>query len=386
VDVDHLRPLLGLFLASEGRAGVRSARRLADAAGPLDAWWPQRRESEPTGALFPELARRLADPGLEARIDDLLSRLAAAGFVVDPGPAWPGFAALPDPPLVVFRRGKPYAPGPHLTVVGARAATAYGLRTAERLAGAVAAAGVVVVSGLARGIDAAAHRAALEVGGRTVAVLGSGPDVPYPPEHAELFAAIGEQGTLLTEHLPGAPPLARHFPRRNRLLAALGDAVWLVEARLRSGSLTTVRWAADLGRDVLVTPGPVDSPTAEGPLALIREGATAVGALEHLLSALGMEPSPDRTSARTPAEAPFGRRSSFADARATPQEPPRPSTGVLSAVEERLLALANGGAVDLDELVRRGGDAPSTVWTAVLALEARGLLRRAEDGRSFSAS
>ena len=353
--------------------------RLAAGAGDLARWWPVRRRSEPPGVLLPGLETALLDEGLDARIDALLADLSRLGFVADPGSSWAAFRALPDPPLVIFRKGLPPDALPALTVVGARSASAYGLRVVGRLAGGLAAAGVVIVSGLARGIDAAAHRAALEAGGRTVAVLGSGPDVPYPPEHLPLFSRIASEGTLLTEHLPGAPPLARHFPRRNRLLAALGRAVLLVEARIKSGSLTTVRWAADLGRDVLVVPGAVDAPLSEGPLQLIREGATAVGSVDHVLEAMGLS---DLRFGSESSSAANGPATEADDVDAPAEE--RSSAG-LSAAEARILALSRGTPVDLDDLVRLASDPPSVVLTTVLSLEARGVLIRGEDGRSFTA-
>ncbi len=379
MDEAQIRPLLGLFLATEGRAGLATAARLVATAGDLALWWPERRRTGPPGALLPGLETALLDEGLERRIDALLADFARIGFVVDPGTSWPAFRALPDPPLVVIRKGLPPDDLPMLTIVGARSASAYGLRIAARLAGGLAAGGVVIVSGLARGIDAAAHRAALETGGRTVAVLGSGPDVPYPPEHLPLFSRIAAEGTLLTEHLPGAPPLARHFPRRNRLLAALGRAVLLVEARIKSGSLTTVRWAADLGRDVLVVPGPVDAPLSEGPLQLLREGATAVGSVDHVLEAMGLSALRPNAEASQPGEV------VPAETEGGEGVGTRRVREVLSAAEARIVALAEGSPVDLDDLVRLASDPPSVVITAVLSLEARGVLRRSGDGRSFTA-
>jgi DNA processing protein len=174
---------------------------------------------------------------------------------------------------------------------------------------------------------------------------------------------IGRDGTVLTEHPPGAAPLAHHFPRRNRLLAALADAVLVVEARIKSGSLTTVRWAADLGKEVLATPGPIDAHLSEGPLQLLREGATPVGTPEHVLEALGIgEPREGRTADGAAEE------------------------GGVTSPEERLLALVRGEPIDLDDLVRLSGEPPSLVMTRVLSLEARGALAREADGRRFRAT
>ncbi|HYC77245.1 MAG TPA: DNA-processing protein DprA [Planctomycetota bacterium] len=364
MDPIRVRALVGLHVACGGRAGRLLVGRLESALGPLETWWSRRAAVALPQGPTPAPAADLRAPGLDDQVDRALAALERCGFTVDGGDAWPALRALPDPPAALFRRGAPWRPGPTLAVVGARAATAYGVRAVRLLAGAAAEMGALVVSGLARGIDAEAHRAALDAGGATLAVLGAGPDRPYPPEHAALQERIGNEGTLLTEHLPGVRPLARHFPRRNRLLAALADAVLLVEARLKSGSLTTVRWAADLGRDVLVVPGPIDAPLSEAPIELLREGATPVACRAHLAEALGLD-------------AGAGEVVAAADV-ADEADPATPH-------EERLLALARGAPVDLDALVRLSGEAPSRVLAIVLSLEARGRLLREADGRSFRA-
>src|SRR5690349_15136070 len=163
-----------------------------------------------------------------------------------------------------------------IAIVGSRRATPYGLEVAARLAGDLAARGVTIVSGFARGIDAAAHRAALEAGGRTLAVLGCGIDVVYPPEHARLAESVAARGALVTQFAPGTPPLPYHFPARNRTLAALALGVVVVEAAERSGSLSTAGFAADLGREVFAVPGKITSPTSAGTHRLLRDGARLV--------------------------------------------------------------------------------------------------------------
>ena len=160
---------------------------------------------------------------------------------------------------------------------------------AATIAGDLARAGVVVVSGLARGIDSAAHVAALDAGGKTVAVLGTGIDVVYPAEHRELTERIARHGLLMTEFLPGAAPEVFHFPRRNRIISGLSRGVVVVEAAEQSGSLITARLAADQGREVMVVPGPVLGGRNRGAHALIRDGAKLVESAVDILQELGME-------------------------------------------------------------------------------------------------
>ncbi len=298
-----------------------------------------------------------ASPAALRRAEEWMTLCRARGITVLMCEDVPEFAALPQPPLLVFLRGQ-LGTAPRLSVVGARAASHHGLRNTRRLCGAVAAAGVPIVSGLARGIDAAAHAAALECGGVTVAVLGSGLDECYPPEHAALLERIIETGAAVSEWPPGTPPLPHHFPRRNRLLVALGKALLLVESRLRSGSFTSVRWAADLGREMLVLPGPADAPQSEGPVQLLREGATAVTEAEHILEALSV------AGGVSGAVVPHGSKS-------------------FSAVQQRLLGILGAEALDLDALVRVSCEPPGSVLAAVLGLEMAGAVQR-DDWGAFS--
>lgn len=205
----------------------------------------------------------------------------------------PRFPALlvqiPDPPEELWIRGDlSLCDKPAVAVVGARAASRGGMAIAAAIAGDLARAGVVVVSGLARGIDSAAHIAALDAGGKTIAVLGTGIDVVYPAEHRELTERIARDGLLITEFLPGSPPEVFHFPRRNRLISGLSRGVVVVEAAEKSGSLITARLAADQGREVMVVPGPVLGGRNRGAHALIRDGAKLVESAVDILQELGL--------------------------------------------------------------------------------------------------
>jgi DNA processing protein len=195
---------------------------------------------------------------------------------------------IPDPPLVLWTitPAESFA-GPAVAVVGSRRATPTGLGVSRRLSRDLAASGVLVVSGLARGIDGAAHRGALDAAGQTVAVLGNGPDVVYPREHRELMQAVQRSGGVLSEFPPGTRPEARNFPLRNRIISGLSQAVVVVEASEKSGSLITARAALDQGRDVLAVPGSVASGTYRGCHALIKDGARLVETVDDILEEIG---------------------------------------------------------------------------------------------------
>ena len=194
---------------------------------------------------------------------------------------------IPDPPAVLYVRGRVELLGrDSLAVVGSRNATRQGTENAAAFARALSDAGLTIVSGLALGIDAAAHRGALEGAGSTVALLGTGIDVVYPPRNASLSAAIAERGALATEFPLGMPALASNFPRRNRLISGLARGVLVVEAALSSGSLITARMAAEQGRDVFAIPGSIHSPLAKGCHELIRQGAKLVESAQDVLDEL----------------------------------------------------------------------------------------------------
>jgi len=224
------------------------------------------------------------------KLEEHLARLAAQGgeMILRDDPRFPArLQEIPYPPPFLFVKGS-LTPADHLAVavVGTRSASYYGLKAGRHLAGALAARGVTVVSGLARGIDTAAHQGALEMSGRTLAVLGCGLDVVYPPENVKLYQEIGERGALVSEFPLGAPPEARNFPIRNRLISGLALGVVVIEAGVKSGTAITVRYALDQGREVFAVPGPIDSPTSAGPHRLIQEGAKLVQDVEDILQEL----------------------------------------------------------------------------------------------------
>jgi len=204
----------------------------------------------------------------------------------------PELASISDPPPLLYLRGKLTPADRHaVSIVGSRTCSSYGLRIAERLASGLARAGWTVISGLARGIDGAAHRAALAAGGRTIAVLAGGLSSIYPPEHADLAEQVAACGALITETPMTMAPQAGMFPARNRIISGMSRAVVVVEANVRSGALITVSHAAEQGREVFAVPGPVDSPASAGCLELIRKGARLVRTADDILEDLrGLSP------------------------------------------------------------------------------------------------
>ncbi len=232
-------------------------------------------------------------------------------------PAYPALLKqIHDPPPRLFVRGQ-IPNGPFIAIVGSRRATPYGCRTAQRLARELSDVGVVIVSGLARGIDAAAHRGALEGATPTVAVMATGLDRIYPPEHSQLAAAIAKTGALITEAAEGTLPLPGYFPVRNRIISGLSLGVVVVEAAERSGALITARMALEQGREVFCVPGSIENPLAVGAHCLIKDGAKLVQTVEDVLDEF---PDLARARARVHAHA-HARTRARTRAHSEPQDP-----------------------------------------------------------------
>jgi DNA processing protein len=231
-------------------------------------------------------ARRLAEDALREGTERGLTVVTC----FDPRyPAW--LREIVDPPIVLWVRGElTTAVRPAVAVVGSRHATPTGLALGRQLGEGLGAAGLTVVSGLARGVDGAAHEGALAAGGTTIGVLGCGADIVYPSEHRDLTARVAASGGVLSEFLPGTPPRPHHFPLRNRIIAGLSRAVVVIEAGDKSGSLITARMAMEQGREVLAVPGNPLSGRNRGCHALIKDGATLVETVGDVLTALGWDP------------------------------------------------------------------------------------------------
>jgi DNA processing protein len=231
------------------------------------------------------LARSQTDPIRELQ----LCKDAGVKLILQSDPNYPRLLSeLPDPPYILYCRGEIVSQdGVAVAMVGTRHPTRYGVQTAKKLAGALARIGVTIVSGLARGIDAAAHQGALEAGGRTIAVLGSGVLNLYPPEHDQLAKEVIDNGLLLSEMPPEFPPIPGAFPQRNRIISGLSLGTIVVEAARRSGALITARLATEQNRELFAVPGRIDCPMAAGPNRLIRDGAKLVESIDDILEELG---------------------------------------------------------------------------------------------------
>jgi DNA processing protein len=256
---------------------------------------------------------------------------------------------LHDPPPRLYLRGDPpeLLDLPAVAIVGARSCSPYGAQVAREVARELAAAGIVVVSGLARGVDGEAHRGALAAGGLTVAVLGCGIDRDYPRAHASLAERIRGTGAVVSEYPPGTEPAPWRFPARNRIIAGLCLATVVVEARERSGALITADFALELGRDVFAVPGEITAALSAGTNDLLRQGAAILLSAVDVLSALGIE---------------------------QPEAPPPPVSGAAANV----LRLLSDTAYDFDALVRLSGRSSAEVAAALVELELAGLVDEAE--------
>ena len=325
-----------------------------------------RRGDRPDAVLRRLLAASHADepgssPTVRAQAEDALRRAEALSIAAIPwsDAAYPvALTTIVDPPPVLWTRGQAAAlSAPAVAIVGSRAASPYALSVAGQLAGDLAAAGLVIVSGLARGVDSAAHRGALAAGGVTVAVLGSGADVIYPAEHASLATTINTDGAVISELVPGTTPQQWFFPLRNRIISGLSRAVVVIEAGEKSGSLITARCALDQGRDVLAVPGNVLTGRNRGAHALLRDGAKIVESADDILEELGMS----------------GVRRPGANDR-------RGLTPTINS-DPILDCLVPGEPSDLDEIAGRSGLDSPRLLPRLFELELQGFVRRIGGGR-----
>lgn len=362
MSADELHAWLRLLLTPG--VGPDTARRLLAAFGP-----PQSVLAQPPSAWRTLVSARVAQALAEQPVDLALHQERALAWL-DASPdhhvlsfadeAFPAeLLQMADPPVLLWVQGDLQAlqHPVRLSMVGSRNPTPQGQVNAHQFARALAQAGVCVVSGLATGVDGAAHEGALQGGGPTIAVVGTGLDIVYPSRHADLARRISACGCLVSEYLPGTGPQQSHFPRRNRLIAGLSQGTLVVEAAVQSGSLITARLAAEQGREVFAIPGSIHSPQARGCHALIRQGAKLVESAQDILEDLRLLP-PDRTG-RTPVE---------------------PDLIYLSGDEASLLQAMGFDPVSFDALQARTGIDTPTLQARLLELELDGQVARLPGG------
>ncbi|HMO58532.1 MAG TPA: DNA-processing protein DprA [Roseiflexaceae bacterium] len=344
------------YIAFNRVNGIGPARldRLIAACGSIEAAWHAPLRDLVAAGLEPRLAQALCEQRASLDLDAELEHLARSGIsaVSRENPAYPAaLATIPAAPPLIYVRGRlSDVDSWAVAIVGTRSPTSYGRDVARRLATDLAAAGVTIVSGLAIGIDALAHEAALEAGGRTIAVLACGVDLIYPERHTTLAARIRTAGAVVSEFPIGLKPMPQLFPVRNRLISGLARGVLVVEADYASGALITVDYALDQGRDVFAVPGSIFSPKSNGPNQLIRNGAALVSSAADILDALDLTRSTSQREIQT----------------ALPDGP----------VEAGILALLSHEPRHIDEL-RRMLDTPvAEVSAALTLLELKGLVRQ----------
>ncbi len=286
-----------IWLSSLTQISPRRKNRLLKHFGdPALLWEAGESELRATKFCTPGMISSLLDKAARNNADRLLEGIfqCNADVVTIQDTDYPhALRYIADPPVVLYVRGKLEADALCVAVVGSRKASFYGLDVARRLSRELAEHGVTIVSGLARGVDAKSHWGALEGGGKTIAVLGCGVDIIYPPENRELMSRICESGAVISEYLPGIKPVPYHFPARNRIISGLSQGVAIVEANEKSGSLITADFALEQGRDVFAVPGNINSANSTGTNRLIRDGAKIIVGTGDILEELKIEPHED---------------------------------------------------------------------------------------------
>lgn len=316
-------------------------------------------------------------PAPKERIDREIEGVRAAGarYLFHDQPDYPALLAELDsaPPIINCRGKLAVASQPCVAMVGARNASAAANKLARDFASALAEAGFSVVSGLARGIDGAAHEGALSVGlGGTIGVIASGIDIAYPPQHSELQERIATEGLLIAEQPPGTEPRGRHFPSRNRIIAGLASGTLVVEAAPRSGSLITARLAGEAGREVMAIPGsPLDT-RAHGCNQLIRDGAVLVSTPEDVVELLQTFTGAPRSTYRVAEDL---TRFDYAELSKLEW-----GEAAVSEGQDAIARLLSGAPIGVDELIRQSGSSAAVVHMALLEMELAGEVERHEDG------
>jgi DNA processing protein len=349
--MDDKRYWVGFNLI-KGIGAVR-LQALRDHFGSLEAAWQAPVEGLWAAGLGPKLADRVVEARSKANLDQLMERYIARGIRVltwEDADYPSRLKEIDQAPPVLYVRGTLTGEDAWaIAVVGTRRVTAYGRQVTEDLAATLASNGVTVISGMARGVDAIAHQAALKAGGRTIAVLGSGVDRIYPPEHAQMAANIMEHGALVSDYAPGTGPEAANFPPRNRIIAGLSLATVVVEAGETSGALITAQFAVDQGREVFAVPGSILAPQSKGANRLIAQGARPMLSARDVLDALQLTQVPQQRAVR----------------RALPGD----------EIESRIMTVLTHEPLPMDEIRNQSGLPIERVSAALVMMGLKGLVR-----------
>ena len=375
---------LWLWLASSGIT-PRQFARLAEVYGDVEGidralgGYSVREGGLPVSATALRKLREARRPGAISDVERAMKR-ADMRLVTRDDAEYPALLRHldEDAPIALFVRGYAELKLPRaFAIVGTRRCTRYGAQAAERIAAGLAAAGVAVVSGMARGVDTAAHLGCLSVGGCTVAVLGCGADITYPRENEELLMRIlDEGGAVVSEYAPGVQPLGRHFPVRNRIISGMCSGVLIVEASVRSGAKHTVDHAQDQGREVYALPGPVDSPTSEMPLILLRDGGQMATSAGDILASIRWLGDGDACRGDDPSPVPLGR--AINDRPYNHGQSPvgahieRPSQ--LEPAQRQITETLKETELTFSEIVARTGFSPQELNSHLTLLELHGII------------
>lgn len=341
------------FTLVKGIGAVR-LRALLDYFGDAETAWNASLFDLVGAGLSPKLAERILQVRSVVNLDEYIAQTVRNGIRILTwnDPEYPAhLSEIDQPPPVLYLRGEMTPEDAWaVAIVGTRSITPYGRQVTEELATALAQNGVTIVSGLARGVDAVAHRAALNAGGRTLAVLGSGVDKIYPPEHRALAEQIAAQGAILSDYAPGTPPDSANFPPRNRIISGLSMAVVVVEAGDTSGALITAEFAVEQGREVFAVPGSIFAPQSRGPNHLISNGAKILLSPQSVLEALDLTRNVERRAIR----------------KAVPADP----------TEAILLEALGAEPIHVDDIRARVALPIETVSAALAMMELKGMVRQ----------
>ncbi|HKY07318.1 MAG TPA: DNA-processing protein DprA [Candidatus Binatia bacterium] len=362
---DDLAPWLA-FGRVKGLGGVGFKKLASSFANPTEAFGASSAMLAQVEGLQRDAIDGLINFSGWGDIDEELRRVRAAGISVVPftAPDYPArLRMIADPPAVLYIKGALTAQDERaIAIVGSRSASDYGRRVARDLARGLAEFGFTVVSGMARGIDGAAHESALKTGGRTIAVLGSGVERPYPPEHEGLYRRIADNGAVVSEFPIGTRPMAFNFPARNRLISGFSLGVVVVEATEKSGSLITAALALEQGREVFAVPGQAGASRSRGAHQLIRQGAKLVESVNDILEEIA--PQLVRSGRHDPE--------------------PRTLPPNASAEARKVFALLQDNPLQVDQVIERSGFPAAQVLTILLDLELQGFVRQSP-GKSYAA-